>query len=81
MEILFCKFGGLGESAIERSFKRLGHHVVEFNEKAENYDYDERYMNRFIDKIQGTPCDMIFSINFLPLISKISKIFRKTYIS
>lgn len=81
MKILFCQFGGLGEQAILRAMKRLNHQVVVFSKKAENYDYDEHYMNRFIEVMQQTECDVVFSINFLPLISKISKIFRKMYIS
>lgn len=81
MKILFCCFGGLGENAIARAFKRMNYQVIEFSKKAENYDYDQEYMNALIDKMQQEQCDIVFSINFLPLISKTSKVFRTLYVS
>lgn len=81
MVILFCRFGGLGERAIIHALENLGHEVIEFNEKAQNYDYDEQYMKQFINVMEQVSCDIVFSINFLPIISKVTRVFRKKYVS
>lgn len=81
MKVLFCQFGGLGERAIENTFTRWGYQVEQFDAKADNHDYDNRLLNEFTERMQKTKVDFVFSINFLPLISKICNIFKTTYIS
>lgn len=81
MKITFCMFGGLGERSIIAAFERMGHEVSEFDDYTKNHDYDEVYMDKFVSHMEQVDCDLVFSINFLPIVSKVSKVFRKTYIS
>ncbi len=81
MRILFCEFGGLGEGAVVKALERMGHTVVEFMSHTDNYDYDETYLDAVVNKLQTCDCDMVLSFNFLPIVSKASKIFHKLYFS
>lgn len=80
-EILFCQFGGLGEKAIQETLKKMGYNVESFWVKAENYDYDSGLLNRFVERMKKRKVDFVFSINFLPIISKVCNIFKTIYIS
>ena len=81
MKILFCQFGGLGEFAMARAFEKLGCELDTIYVKSENYDYDETLLNKFQKKISDTLPDCVFSINFLPIISKVCKVYKTLYIS
>ena len=81
MRILFCEFGGLGEGAVVSALERLGHTVIEFMSHTDNYDYDEEYLDAVVQKLQTCNCDIVLSFNFLPIVSKVSKIFQKLYFS
>ena len=81
MRITFCMFGGLGELSMIAAFERMGHQVSRFDDYTKNHDYDKEYMHKLIAHMEKVDCDVVFSINFLPIVSKVSKIFRKTYIS
>lgn len=81
MRVLFCQFGGLGEQAIENTFAKLGYQVERFNAKADNYDYDKGLLNKFADRMQKEKVDFVFSINFLPIISKVCNVYKTIYIS
>lgn len=81
MRILFCEFGGLGEGAVVKALERMGHTVIEFMSHTDNYDYDETYLDVVVNQLQTCNCDMVLSFNFLPLVSKASKIFHKLYFS
>ena len=81
MCILFCEFGGLGEGAVVKALERMGHTVIEFMSHTDNYDYDEKYLDAVVNQLQTCDCDMVLSFNFLPLVSKASKIFHKLYFS
>lgn len=80
MEILFCQWGGLGEQAIERTFCRLGYQVKTCNVKSNNYDYDKELLELFTEEMKDNNFDCVFSINFLPIISKVCNVFRTKYI-
>ena len=81
MKILLCEFGGLGEQAIQQALERLGHQVESFWVKADNYDYDAGLLKRFAAKMQASKVDMVFSINFLPIVSKVCNVYKTIYIS
>jgi spore maturation protein CgeB len=80
-KVLICEFGGLGEQAIGLSFRKLGYQVEHFYKKTDSYDYDESYFKEFVDQMKTIQPDMVFSINFLPIISKVCQIFHVIYIS
>ena len=81
MKITFCMFGGLGERSIIKAFERMGHEVSEFLDYTKNYDYNKEYTNQLIAHMEQVECDIVFSLDFMPIVSKVSKVFRKTYIS
>lgn len=81
MKILFCQFGGLGEQAMTESFCRLGHSVEHFWAETDNYDYDKTLLNSFAERMQTAQADIVFSINFLPVISKVCNVYKTVYIS
>lgn len=81
MKMLFCQFGGLGEQAIQETFVRLGYQVECFWAKADNYDYDAALLNGFVEQMKKGKVDFVFSINFLPIISKVCNIYKTLYIS
>lgn len=80
MNVLFCQFGGLGEKAIAETFFRFGYQVDLVNVKSDNYDYDKKLLNVVIKEIESKKPDFVFSINFLPIVSKVCNIYNILYI-
>lgn len=81
MKILVCEFNGLGEKGIENAMTKKGYEVVKFNRKCDNYDTDLNYLNNLSKLIEDTSPDIVFSINFLPIVSKVCNVYRIAYYS
>ncbi len=81
MKILVCEFNGLGEKSVEKAFARMGYEVVPFNKKCNNYDTDVSYLESVSKVIDEVSPDIIFSINFLPIVSKVCNVYRIIYYS
>ena len=81
MRILLCGVNGLGEEAISRAFERMGYDVRSYDRKSDNYDIDKEYMHDLVERFQKEKYDIVFSIDFLPIVSKICQIFKIIYIS
>lgn len=80
-KILLCEFGGLGEDGIERAFLRIGYEVERIRVKADNYDYDKTLFRTILSRMQVQDVDLVFSINFMPLVSKVCNIYHILYLS
>lgn len=80
-KVLFCQFGGLGEFAVQACLEEMGFQVMVFCHKTQNYDYDKTYLKLFADKMEKQSYDVVFSINFFPIVSKVCQIYKTTYIS
>jgi spore maturation protein CgeB len=80
-KILMCEWGELGSEAIRESFQKMGYRIERFYNESNNHDYDENYLSEFAEKMKIVKPDMVFSINFLPIVSKVCQIFHVVYIS
>lgn len=81
MKILFCKFEGFGEDTIAKTLLKMGYEVAFFDEETDNHDYDRAYLDAFAKKMEEEQPGLVFSINFLPIISKVCQIYTTLYIS
>lgn len=82
MSVLFCQWGSIIESGITEAFRNLGYNVIPFDYPIKDRDLDTDYINRLAGTLLNTPdIDLIFSINYIPIISKTCKITRTHYIS
>lgn len=81
MKIIVCEFNGLGEKGIEKAMTQMGYEVYTFNKKCNNYDTDMNYLDDLSDAIKDTSPDIVFSINFLPIVSKVCNVYKIVYYS
>lgn len=82
MQCVLCfEFGGFGEKYIVDSFNRLGYRTITYMCNTKNYDYDKELFQQVIEYVKNPDVDIVFSINFLPIISKVCQIYKKIYIS
>lgn len=81
MKIIVCEFNGLGEKGIEKAMTQMGYEVCTFNKKCNNYDTDMNYLDDLSDVIKDTSPDIVFSINFLPIVSKVCNVYKIVYYS
>lgn len=81
MKILVCSWGNICEPDLELSLKSMGHEVVSLRVKIKNNDYDTDYLKILSDKLMNNSYDCVFSINYIPIISKVCKVHQIKYIS
>jgi len=79
--ILFCEFDGLGEKQIEKVLSNFGYNVVTYKRKCENYDTDKSYYDSLLAMIDSEKPQYVFSINYLPIVAKVCRVYRILYIS
>lgn len=82
MTILFCSWGSVCDLGIRNALNKSNYDVVEFNQKCENFNYDTLYLNNLYKYITDTrKPDCIFTINFIPIISRLCDILQIKYFS
>ncbi len=81
MNILFCRWNGCAEIGLMHAFLRMGHHIDECMYAFAGTDYSEECLNLLRKKLDGKRYDMVFSQNFVPIISKVCQIYKVIYIS
>lgn len=81
MRILVCSWGNICEPDLALSLKDMGHEVVVLKEKIENKDYDINYLRRLSDELLKLTFDCVFSINFVPIISRVCNTHHIKYLS
>lgn len=81
MKILVCSWGNIFEVDLVLSLMDMGHEVKELKERIENKDYDLDYLKKISDELLKTKYDCVFSINFVPIISRVCKVHKIKYIS
>ncbi|MDE6743661.1 MAG: glycosyltransferase [Lachnospiraceae bacterium] len=82
MNIIFCYWNSICEPGMTHAFEQLGHHVMVFDHPMSSKDLDTDYLSAFSGYIQSNPkADCVFTINFIPLIAKVCRIFRIPYLS
>lgn len=82
MNIIFCYWNSICEPGMTHAFEQLGHNVMVFDMPMSSKDLDTGYLSAFSGYIQSMPkADCVFTINFIPLIAKVCRIFRIPYLS
>ena len=79
--ILFCKRGSICEDGIENAFKHLNYDVDYMTKKFESYDYDKSYLDALAARLENKKYVCVFSVNFLPIVSRVCNVFKIPYIS
>lgn len=80
LSILFCKWTNICENGIDHGFLQLNHNVDYITHPFESVDYDQEYLNILAEKLLNTHYDCVFSVNFIPIISRVCNLFKTPYI-
>ncbi|MBQ8317740.1 MAG: glycosyltransferase [Lachnospiraceae bacterium] len=82
MKIILCTWGSLCESGIISAAERLGYNLITFTQSYTDVDYDKNYFTSLVSFISAnTDASCVFSINYIPIISRACKPFKIPYIS
>lgn len=81
MRILFCKWNGCAEYGLESAWKRMGHQVSEVFYDFPGADYSQECLALLQRKFNNAAYDMVFSQNFIPIVSKVCQIYKIIYVS
>lgn len=71
MNILFCQHNSICEPGVIRALKHMGHTVCFMDKSFSHPDTDEEYSKLLFHSIRETTYNIVFSINFIPVISKV----------
>lgn len=80
-KILFCGWNIVGENDVIAGIKECGYSVEISREKPESLDYDVAYMKKISDILLKGGYHYVFSLNFIPIVSRVCQIFNIPYIS
>jgi spore maturation protein CgeB len=81
MKILFCQWNSICEPDMDEAFINLGFEVTRLKQTIENVDYDKKYLLKISDFLSMNQFDFVFSINYMPIISRVCNIYNTIYIS
>lgn len=81
LTILFCKWTSICETGIDHGLQQLGHHVDYMTRLFESVDYDKGYLEELAARLQSKHYDCVFTVNFIPIVSRVCNIFKIPYIS
>lgn len=82
MKIIFCRWNSICERGITRAFEELGYELVPFDRRFSSVDYDKEYLALLAEKIiLNRDADIVFSINYMPIIARVCKNFNIKYVS
>lgn len=71
MHILMYRWKAYNYRDIEQTFKFLGHTVDNIEQELGSYDVCPAFERVIEEKIRGTEYDMVFTVNYFPLISNV----------
>lgn len=80
-KILFCSWNIVGEKDVIDAIKESGFLVDTYADKPVSLDYDVKYMREVSDILLKGGYHYCFSLNFIPIISRVCQIFHIPYIS
>lgn len=78
--ILFCRWDSICEDGIAHGFEQLGQHVDDFTCKFQSVDYDTEYLKELSGKLMNKRYDGVFSVNYMPIISRVCNVMKLPYI-
>lgn len=79
MRVLFCQWGSICEAGIAHAFSELKIDVDNMTQELKHSDYDKEYLNGLAEKLNRKKYDYVFSINFVPVISKVCNVYHQKY--
>lgn len=80
-KILFCSWNIVGEKDVVAGIRECGIQVDMHEKKPASLDYDVAYMKEVSDILLNGGYHYVFSLNFIPIISRVCQIFHIPYIS
>ena len=81
MHILMYRWKAYNYRDIEQTFLLLGHTVDNIEQHLGNYDIDPEFEKIIENKLQETHYDMVFTVNYFPLISNVCERTGVKYVS
>ena len=81
MHILMYRWKAYNYRDIEQTFLLLGHTVDNIEQELGSYDVSPEFERVIEEKIRGTHYDMVFTVNYLPLISNVCERTGVKYVS
>ncbi|MCM1157886.1 MAG: glycosyltransferase [Bacteroidales bacterium] len=81
MDVLLCKIGVLAEPECMEALEKMGYTVHLFSYDTDDYDGDKQFFQAFLQEMKERKYKFVFSICFLPIVSKICQIYHIRYIS
>ena len=81
MKIVFCRTGEEIEFGVITVLRERGYRVIEFNEELRDKDYDSHYLQLLLDTIEDNKADMVWGIDYLPIISRACSVRKILYFS
>ncbi len=80
MKLLFYRYNSICEPDMIEIFERLGHEVDEITEEMQNKDMNPKECLSLVSNaLKQKRYDMVFSINFFPVVSEVCNIFKVCY--
>lgn len=80
MHLLFCKWNNVSEYGIEQTFQSMGHTVMSIIHSFENVSLSVESLQILQTALDQNHFDFLFSVNYLPVVSKICNIYHIPYI-
>ena len=80
-KILFCGWNIVGEQDVIEGLRMCGYTVDTYFRKTTSVDYDVVYMKEVGDMLLKNQYNYVFSLNFVPVVSRVCMIFEVPYIS
>lgn len=80
LHILFCKWTSICETGIDHALQQLGHRVDYMTRLFDSVDYDKGYLEELAGRLQAKTYDCVFTVNFIPIVSRVCNIFKLPYI-
>lgn len=81
MRILFWQWNAFLEKGIEEAFRKMNMTYDVFPYVLQNWEKEDVFLEKLERQIRENPYDVVFSVNYTPLISQICKDFSMYYIS
>lgn len=69
MKILMYRWKAYNQFDIVQNLEKKGHIVDEITGEMENFEKDDKFLKAFQDMLDTTEYDMVFTVNFFPIIS------------
>ena len=81
MHILMYRWKAYNYRDIEQTFLLIGHTVDNIEQELGSYDVSPEFERVIEEKIRGTHYDMVFTVNYFPLISNVCERTGVNYVS